>query len=175
MPQTPERPDLKNWPDAELVIKANIEHSTRFSESLAPGVCLFGNKDGFLWLAEFLIWHAYHIAENKSIAELLQDHEHIDCEEPVNQKLSDEFGVMITGYNEKHRRGLFKNCEITKAKRAAGSPIRQLINNLQYLEEQCWDDEVAACAQRDLEKLLRLSEEMLGRVRARIIENKVEE
>jgi hypothetical protein len=154
---------------AELVIKANCEHSSSSSEWLASGVHILGNAAGFQQLAECLVEFAKRGAEDVPYhANDPDQHEHLDVLPAVNRNLSDDFGVMIGVYSSRNRRRVFGQCGVSKASQVRGTPITHLLAHLEFIERAAGiDDHAAAAVCRDLPTLIERATGLLARLTAR--------
>ena len=155
-------------PGAELILKSNCECSPRFTEGLAPGLFVLGNKAGLLWLSDYLVWIAEATPEKRAFPDCdPDDHQHMDCCVPVvNQRLSDEIGFMIGLVSMRHRRRTLAYCGVSKAKRITGSPIHHLLSHLDFIEESCqMDKDITPSVVRDLKSLGEKVGELLVRLK----------
>ncbi len=153
-------------PEAELVMKHGWECSTNYSEVFAPSVSVLGNRNGFLWLSDYFAWIADRISEDAVFCrEDPTDHQHLDSDAPVNHRLSDEIGLSIGAFSNRHRRRVFKACGITQKARRSGSPIAQFVGILDEITElpcNYWDN--PGTAVRDLERLIQQAQKSIAKL-----------
>lgn len=120
----------------ELILKLGCECSSAYKHWLAPSVFILGNRGGFRWLSAYFEWIAGRITERAEFSKGdPTDHQHInlDFQAPINSKLSDELGIMVGSYSQKHRRRVFKCCGISQSSRQLGSPITQFRRSLDFI------------------------------------------
>jgi hypothetical protein len=119
---------------AELIIKQSWEVSTRYSREVAPGVHLLGNREGFRWLSEYFAWIADRIDDNAEVAPAnADDHPHLFPGAPFNSELSDEVGIMLGHFSQRHRERVLELLGCSPEARSLGSPIAQFLPVLRAL------------------------------------------
>jgi len=152
---------------AELIIKSNVECSSRFPGWVAPGLFLLGNKEGFLWLSEYLAWFASQVSEEHAFNDFDPDnHQHIDYVNAVNEQLSDNMGFMVGAFSSRHRSRVLEACTATPAQQKSGGPIQQLADYLDLIEKCCnSNDEIASQVASELTTLVERSSMLLNRLR----------
>ena len=121
---------------AELIVKHEWEHSSRFDDWLAPSVFILGNKGGYRWLSLYFAWLADEISEDSSFSRIdPADHQHLDVSAPFNWKLSDEIGLMLGKMPDKHRSRILKASRIRRKTKLSGGPIVQFLHTLRDLAD----------------------------------------
>lgn len=156
---------------AELILKQNCECSSAYTDWLASGVFVLGNRDGFRWLSEYFAWLADRIAEDRPYNNVDPDnHQHLDSVAPINRQLSDEMSLMIGSFSHKHRRRVLKTCGVARNKSLSGNPVTQFRSRLEWitqlLADRIDDQELRARTIRQLELLIEEAQESVARLKA---------
>ena len=143
----------------ELIFKQNCSVG---AEGFSPGLFILGNRGGYRWLSKYFVWFASRVDEDANFYKAdPEDHQHLDRAAPINVNRSDEFGVMVGSFTEKHRKRVCKSCGTSKKKRALGSPIGQFRQTLMFMVNTiCGGATVDPVREQTLSELEELSQEI---------------
>lgn len=151
--------------DEELILKQNTEV---VSTGIRPGLFLLGNRSGFLWLSKYFAWIASRINESREFSKAdPDDHEHLDRMGPFSSKYSDNLGLIVGSFSQRHRTKVFKACSISKKNKEAHGSIATFRNQLKFMMASLkWlDDAQNRQFKKDLEGLASDLEDCLAELK----------
>ena len=122
---------------AELILKCNLESSSGYTDMLASGVFILGNRDGWRWLSDYFSWLANGIKEDAAFHRFNPDHhQHLNFDAPLNKRLSDELGITVGSFSNKNRKRVLQTLPtVRKQHRLPGNPVTQFRSLLPLITE----------------------------------------